>query len=90
MFRITQLDEPATGGVVLRLEGRLVDRFVQLLEDACQVHRRESSAPLTLDVSGVGFASQAGVELLCRLRRSGVAWKDAPPFLRTLCDQGPT
>ncbi len=69
----------------LKLEGRLVGRWVDLLEEICEGHAREKEASLVLDVSAVSFADRNGVQLLHRLRNQGVAFQGCSPFLEELC-----
>ena len=69
----------------LKLEGRLVGRWVSLLEDIYEAHMRTSDAILVLDVSAVSFADRNGVQLLHHLRNQGVAFQGCSPFLEELC-----
>lgn len=73
-LRITRVNE----GTRLRLEGRLVAQWAELLE-------REAAELLVdddvvLDLAAVGFVDRAGVEVLQRLSRAGVT---------VLCRPGP-
>jgi hypothetical protein len=82
MLRIT-----AVGGNeqerILKLEGRLVDPWVKLLEETCRQHV-SAGARVTLDLSGVEFAAPPGIALLRRLEEQGVRCVNSSPFLRTL------
>jgi hypothetical protein len=69
---------------MFKLEGRLVDPWVNLLEEACQQHLRDADVRLTLDLSGVEFASPGGIDLLRRLGEQGVSCIHLSAFLRTL------
>ena len=67
MLRITRIDRDEEG-VVLKLEGRLVDEWVDLLRETCEAHQRKMETPLSLDLSAVAFADKEGRELLRRLK----------------------
>ena len=86
MLRITAI--PGNNGkTCLKLEGRLVEPWVELLRQTCQAHRGELDLPLTLDLSAVGFASREGLRLLHHLQREGVSCASWPPFLKELSRQ---
>ncbi|MGH9846607.1 MAG: hypothetical protein ACREEM_48530 [Blastocatellia bacterium] len=77
MLRI--MEESATNNATtLRLDGRLVGPWVEILRASCeQVHGR-----LILDLAGVSFADHAGVELLRQLEPQQVALVHCSPFLQ--------
>ena len=83
MLRITRMD-PNGDGVVLKLEGRVADQWVDLLQDTCERHRGETGAPVTLDLSSVTSVSREGTDLFIRLRRGGVRCVYPSPYLREL------
>lgn len=68
---------------VLKLEGRLVDPWVKLLEETCRQHL-SAGVRVTLDLSGVEFATPSGIALLLRIEEQGVRCVNSSPFLRTL------
>jgi hypothetical protein len=68
---------------ILKLEGRLVDPWVNLLETTCRQHLRVG-ARVTLDLSGVEFATPSGIAMLRLLEEQGVWCANSSPFLRTL------
>ena len=72
-------------GTELKLEGRLVDHWVSLLEDIHEAHSRTSEATLVIDVSAVSFADRNGIQLLQLLRNRGVVFQGCSPFLEELC-----
>jgi hypothetical protein len=82
MLRITPL-----GGNeqerMMKLEGRLVDAWVDLLEEAC-LHHLNAGTRVALDLSGVEFAGPSGIALLRRLEEQGVRSVHLSPFLRSL------
>lgn len=86
MLRIVQERDDA-GGIVLRLEGQLVGRWVALLRQLCEEHGAGAGSAITLDLSSLRFASDQGVELLRGLQERGVACKGWRPLLRALCDR---
>jgi anti-anti-sigma regulatory factor len=83
MLRITHIGGNGRPRV-LKLEGRLVDQWVELLEETCQRHLSDLSSQLILDLSGLEFAGRSGIELLRRLEKQGVTCTHASPFLRSL------
>ncbi len=83
MLRITQVNCD-DGRVVLKLEGRLVDRWVDLLRETWEVLHREVNTPVILDMSEVGFASREGIKLLRYLEEQGVRCILCSPFLKEL------
>ena len=83
MLRITKVD-CRDRGVVLRLEGRLVSQWVELLGEVCDTLRQEIDQPLILDMAGVELASKEGSELLRRLQKEGIGCVSCSPFLKEL------
>ena len=80
MLRISKIE-----GNVLRLEGRLVGRWVGLLEEACKGGTSGKDEVLTLDLSGVTFASKEGIFLLQSLQDQGAKCVFCSPFMKELC-----
>ena len=66
LLRITHQDAGT-----LKLEGRLVQPFIELLERECSELLGVPGA-VTLDLSSVTFVDRTGVESLKRLHRRGV------------------
>ncbi len=60
--------ESSIGAVRLRVEGRLMGRWVEELRRACDLHALNDGVRLTLDLADVSFADAAGIELLKGLR----------------------
>lgn len=84
MLRITRLlDERSQPR--LRLEGRLVGDWVQVLE--AEVSNSEQSYPVALDLSGLEFADARALTLLRELRRSGLEIVASSPLLLTLLEE---
>ncbi|HEX5043807.1 MAG TPA: hypothetical protein VFV75_12925 [Candidatus Polarisedimenticolaceae bacterium] len=71
MLRITR-EDTERGKITLKLEGRLAQDLVGLLEQECSTLHALSGAP-TLDLSGVTFVDRSGVQALKRLRGMGCA-----------------
>ena len=88
MLRITK-SKDTPKGITLHLEGRLVGRWVEILEEIRE-QQREGPLALTLDLADVSFASRAGALLLCRMSSEGVALRNWPPFLRAVCSESPS
>ena len=80
MLRI--MEENAINNLVtLRLDGRLVGQWVELLRVSCeQIVAR--NCRVILDLSGVSFADHEGVQLLQQLDEQQVALIHCSPFLR--------
>ncbi len=79
MLRITRTCN-AEGSALFKLEGRLVDDWVGVLERTCQV----GDGPLTLDLSDVSYASSEGFALLQDLQQRGVQCAHWSHFLKEL------
>lgn len=62
MFRITRIADDETS-VTLRVEGRLVGRWIDELETECERHRADRRR-VKLDLSGVTFVDDRGIEAL--------------------------
>jgi ABC-type transporter Mla MlaB component len=69
MLRITR-EERSRSRATLRLEGSVVAEWAALLERECSSLLRSWGA-VSLDLAGVSFVDQAGVEALERLSRAG-------------------
>jgi ABC-type transporter Mla MlaB component len=81
MLRITE--ETRGEGMLLRLEGSLINAWVPVLRDC---YERCCTAPrqLTLNLAELRFADQAGAALLAHLQQQGVSLQQCSPFL---CEQ---
>jgi hypothetical protein len=71
MLRIDIEDVPS-GAVRLRMQGQVIGAWVEELERVCEPLLADGGG-LALDLSGVGFVSREGAELLRRLRERGAA-----------------
>ncbi|MFZ5892979.1 MAG: hypothetical protein ACOY0T_18100 [Myxococcota bacterium] len=87
MLRITRIDSPS--GRVLRLEGRIVGDWVQVLEGELSASHPEERA-LVLDLAAVEFASNAAVEVLMAARNRGMRIEACSPLLTSLLEEGST
>jgi hypothetical protein len=82
MLRITRLAE-SPSSVMLLLEGHIRSQWIDQLESevyACQRARQQ----VVLDFGGVNFVSPAGIELLRRLRGTGVQFLRCPAIVTDL------
>ena len=70
---------------VLRLEGRLVGQWIELLEEVCRGRTIGKNEVLTLDLSGITFASKDGTALIQSLQDQGAKCIFCSPFLKELC-----
>jgi anti-anti-sigma regulatory factor len=64
--------ESSSNGVRLRVEGRLMGRWVEELRRTCDLHALNDGIRLTLDLADVSFVDAAGIELLKELRTRSV------------------
>ena len=83
MLRITCTDSD-DGRVVLRLEGRLVGPWVDLLREECEAIHDQSGGPLIIEATHVHFADRHGLDLLRVLHHQGVARLTGSSFLQHL------
>lgn len=81
MLRITRLAH-APDSLHLRVEGRLVGDWVQLLET--EVAPAAEGGSLSLDLAGVEFADQRALAVLQRLEQQGVAVVACSPWLQSM------
>jgi anti-anti-sigma regulatory factor len=79
MLRITRHDTPGQH-LALRLEGRLVAQWAELLERECAT-LLESSDALVVDLCGVVVLDRTGVAALGRLHHAGVAIRGCSDIL---------
>lgn len=83
MLRITSMG-CEDGSIRLKLEGRLIYQWVDLLRQTCRSHQCQTDNPLILDLSAVAFASRDGIQLLRRLQQEGINCIFWSPFLKEL------
>lgn len=72
--------ETTAAGVTLRLEGRLVGRWVAELARSCD-RQLAGGASLALDLGAVTFVDGDGLSLISRLEGRGVAVRNCSPFV---------
>jgi len=82
MMRITPR-QGNNGLAQLRIEGRITQQTVEELSLSCEVCLADHS-PLFLDLSGVQFVDEAGIEVFRRLRQRGVILLGCSGFLTEL------
>jgi anti-anti-sigma regulatory factor len=80
MLRITPTD--GDGERFFRLEGRLVQAWVDELLDACRATADGRS--LVLDLVGVTFVDAAGAEALRQLQQQGATFRGCSGFVAAL------
>ncbi len=73
MLRITVV-ESSSESARLRVEGRLVGRWVEELRRSCDVHALNAGIRLTLDLGDVSFVDGAGIDLLKQLHSCRVTF----------------
>jgi anti-anti-sigma regulatory factor len=69
--RISQISGSEEGLTELRVEGALDLSGVELLKLACADLRKESKAPIVLDVSGITFIDGESAHVLRNMRERG-------------------
>ena len=84
MIRITRID--GAREATLRIEGRITRPRIPALREACDQCLTEHGA-VTLDLSRVDFADEAGVETLRELARGRAALVGCSGFLRALLQE---
>ncbi len=87
MLRATRIEDD-DGGQTLRVEGRLTQDTAAELQTACDAVLATHGA-LRLDVAGVRFVDQTGVELLRGLEDRGASLGGCSAFVRELLRNGP-
>jgi anti-anti-sigma regulatory factor len=82
VLRITRSVAP-DAGVLLKLEGKLLEPWLGELAGAC-APAAAAPAAVRLDLSGVTFVDESGVRTLRRLLQSGVTVTGSSPFIAAL------
>lgn len=82
MLRVTTLGKNGNG-TVLRVEGRIVAAWAEVLEAQCRASL-DRGEPLRLDLAGVSYVDGAGMAALRRLRDARVALDGCSPLLQEL------
>jgi anti-anti-sigma regulatory factor len=72
--------------VVLILQGLIVAEWADLLEGEC-LELSRSGLQVSLDLSRVSFIGHSGLEVLCRLARSGIRIKGCSPLIADMLEQ---
>ena len=82
MLRISLISRSAEE-VVLKIDGRLGGEDVHLLEREGGCYLRETKC-LVLELEGIRFIDQAGIDLLRRWSGERLELRNASPFVQTL------
>lgn len=80
MLRITRREEPAQREV-LRLDGSLAGAWVEEMRRAC---RPADGRAVLVDLGGVSWIDQDGLDLIAALRRDGVSFTNCSGFVAEL------
>jgi anti-anti-sigma regulatory factor len=83
MLRITEVSEDDKT-VTLRLEGKIVNEWILVLERACLYHSDKKNKTLLLDFSDVTFISEEGVKMLESIKNGRVKITNCSPFIRSI------
>jgi anti-anti-sigma regulatory factor len=83
MLRITEVVDGGPG-LLLKLEGKLLEPWIEELARVVGRSRPEGNGPLRLDLSSVTFVDEAGVRLLHDLLRQGVVIAATSNFVAAL------
>jgi anti-anti-sigma regulatory factor len=66
--------------VMLRLDGRISGRWVELLQGTCKVPLRKGTR-VSIDLKNVSFADRDGIALLMDLKERGFELLNPSPFI---------
>lgn len=80
MLRTTTVGS-SKDSVRLRVEGRVMGRWVEELRRCCQVQALDLGIQLILDLEEVSFVDAAGIELLKELKERRVTLLNPSPFV---------
>jgi anti-anti-sigma regulatory factor len=83
MLRITEVSEDDKT-VTLRLEGKIVNEWIQVLERACLYHSDKKNKTVLLDFSDVTFISEEGVKMLESIKDKRIKIINCSPFIRSI------
>ena len=86
MLRITKIEKNGLP-VTLKLEGKLSDEWVALLEGECRALLRHKKT-VHLDFSGVDYMDERGAEMVRSLPLGHVKVMNAPSFIQGLLEPG--
>lgn len=80
MLKVLQVEDKTSDSRLLRLEGKLIGRWVQELNRCCEVILSRGDR-LTLDCEGVSFADAEGIALMKTLQRREVRLLKCSAFM---------
>lgn len=80
MLRIVE-EQEINNSTTLRLDGRITGQWVEVLRASCEQFF-QNDRRVTIDLTGVTFADQDGVQLLRQLSRQQIALVSCSPFLQ--------
>ena len=86
MLRITKIEEDGSP-VTLKLEGKVRDQWVWLLESECRALLRHKKTVL-LDFTGVDYMDEHGAEMVRSLPLGHVKVMNPPSFIQGLLEPG--
>jgi anti-anti-sigma regulatory factor len=83
MLRITEVSEDDKT-VTLRLEGKIVNEWILILERTCLYHSDKKNKTVLLDFSNVTFISEEGVKMLENIKDGRVKVTNGSAFIRSI------
>jgi anti-anti-sigma regulatory factor len=83
MLRITKTFEDNLG-ITLRLDGKIISTTAPDLEELCFQSRNGGNKSISLDLSGVTFIDNDGLETLKKIESRGVVMINGSLFVETL------
>ena len=82
MLRITPVLDSGSPAV-LKLEGKLLEPWVGVLQDACR-RARQAAAAVEIDLSAVSYVDRPSTIALRELSRRGIAIRGCSPLVAEL------
>jgi anti-anti-sigma regulatory factor len=87
MLRVTEVSEDDKT-VTLRLEGKVVNEWILILERACIYYKDKKNKTVLLDFSDVIFISEEGVKMLESIKDKRIKIINCSEFIRSLIKLG--
>ena len=82
MLRISEISN-SNKEVILKLEGKIIDSWIEVLENECAKYINHTDSELVLDLAEVSYISSDGIILLYRIKNR-IKIVNAQPYIE-LC-----